>query len=548
MSLQDDLDRAAGLADFEGFIETMVRRGCRSFDGWVQTWYSRLIQRYVDLVVRQACGLPDGLGGLLVSMPPQHGKSTLLAEAAPAYAFAKKVSLRTLLLTYGRDFSSRAITHCQGIMGDEAYTSLFEARYGTAKGYEQDERGRLHEVSLHADNRSLMMRILQQRQGRVAPTRGYYMASSPRSAVTGWGYDLGLLDDLIKNQEEALNPVRRAALEQLIKAVFFTRRSPTSAMALIMTRWHALDIAATVQALWQKAGIPHMVLELPAIAHNLGPPRPYDIRPPGQVLDPIRYGTRWYQEQRALIDDPDLWDALYDQRPRFVTGASFLDEHWGDFDPQALRKGGRVERIALSIDPNLKPDGTSFAHIDVGALVRDDAHGLEAWKLGERQGKWDIAEFCRVTIELARTWSPTDILLEDTASGPALLALLKDPDALGPAQPIEEPGRFGSKLYPIVVLRNRGRPIRVHLIPHGGLPKNVRIELGSPFVTTGVCRLPAGSLGHITTTWRKDHLAEFRAHPHGRNNDRLDTWTQFVRWASEHGLRPRWSTLRDLFT
>jgi len=538
----DPLDAAAAIGSLGGFVDTLVHYRAQPFVGFRQQWWTRLIQGYVDLAIRQACGQPDGLGGLAIFIPPQHGKSTHAAEIAPAAAFARNPDLRTLLLTYGKDFSTRAIKHCQGIMGAPAYKAIAPARFGSVRVTEVDEDGREYEHTEAAEDRASMMRILTD---KGAATRGYYLASSPRSTVTGWGYDLGLLDDLVKNTEDALNPALRAKLEQAVKAVFFTRRSPTSSMVLIMTRWHHLDIAETLIRLWRAAGIPYATVRLPAIAVP-DPSRPYDPRAAGEVLDAVRYGDRWYREQAALIEDPELWEALYQQNPLVSTGVAFLDEHWGRFDPEALRaRAGSpppIERLALSIDANNAPGGTSFAQVDVGAIVRVAGGEREAWKLAEVQGKWELRDFVREVLALAERWPLTDILIENAAAGPGLASLLRD--ALGPARAVAEPGTLGRHTYAVEVLHNKGKPLRLHLVPHGNLPKTLGTELASPYVTTGAGKLPTRSLGAVSDAWVGEHLREFREWPHGRNNDRVDTWGQFVRWAASNaGLRPRWNAI-----
>lgn len=519
----------------------MSRRGVRALADWKQQWWTCLIQDTVDLAVRRACGEADGLGAVAIFMPPQHGKSAIATMIAPAYGFARNPDLRTMLLTYGREFSARGVADTQTIMGDLVYKHLAPARFGRERAVVQDERGRLREVSMTAEDKSLMMRVMRQDpNGAVHLTKGYYLASSPRSSVTGWAYELGILDDLIKNPEDAFNAALRDKLAQTVKSVFFTRRQGRSAMILIMTRWHHQDIAEMLTSRWAAAGTPHAIITLPALAAP-DPSRPYDRRPAGAVLDPIRYGEDWYREQQALLDDPDLWAALYEQRPRIKTGVQFMDEHWGEFDPVELRKPDRIDRLGLSIDANNIAEGSSFAQVDVWALVRGDAGYRESWKVHEVRDKWDLPELVRQVQAQIKAWPITDVLVEAAASGPNLVAFLRE--NLGPARHIVEPGTYCGRTYAIEVLANGGRPIRVHLLPHFNTPHEIRVEAGSAYITTGVCKLPRRPMGQITTHWISPHKEEFRRWPYAKNDDRVDTATQWVRWCSAYGLRPRWEAL-----
>lgn len=543
-----DLEGAAAVSSFRGYVETLAARGLDHIYGWQQTWYSALIQDTVDLAVRQACGLPGGLGGVQVNMPPQHGKSTLCAELAPCYGATRNPHLRTMLQTYNRKLSGRSITSAKAIIDSDVHQAISGIRAGRAMSVEMDAAGRVREVSVQAEAKADMLRWLRKRpDGRVERTRGYYLTTSPKGGATGWGYDLGILDDLYKNPTEAYNPAFREWLEGAVRTCFFTRRSPSSAMVQILTRWHALDIGAKMVEWWRQMRIPYVVIELPAIAHDEGEPRPYDPRQVGEPLDTARYGAEFYEQQRATMTDDEWW-ALYQNRPKITTGAQFLDAHWGRFDPEALRSGGRVLRKVFSIDPNMGAGGgSSFAQIDVAALVQTP-QGLEVWKLHEERGKWELADFLRVVLGLAKTWAPDDILIENAAAGGSLLSFLRQQGALGPRLGDPRPALFdGRRPYQMHLLRGNGGPVRVHMLPHGGEAKAVRIEVGSAYVTTGCSKLPARDLGLVTTHWIPDHLAEFRDWPQGRNDDRLDTWTQLVRWAAgECGLRPRLHALPDL--
>ena len=526
-------------------MSALPRIGVRHFRNWVQTWYGHVIQDAVGLAVRHACGLPGGIGGVQITMPPQHGKSEQVSVAAPCYGFTINPDLKVMLQTYGRDFSARAIGHASGVLNDPAHQALSPIRVGRAKSYDVDKRtGRLVETSVAAEARANMMRtLLQSPDGRIHRTQGYYLATTPRAASTGWGYDLGLLDDLVKNPEQVRNPAFRAFLLDAVKSCFFTRRAPMSSIVQVLTRWHPLDIGASLPELWGKAKIPYITIELPAIAHAEGAPRPYDTRQPGEVLDTARYGPKWYAEQQALLDDPDHWWALYQQRPRITTGASFTDDQWGRFDPADIRSGSRVQRVTISIDcNNATTTGKSNTSCDVGALVLDPQTGtLEAWKLAEENGKWEGTELLARVLRLVETWRPQDILIENAAGGPSLISHLKD--ALGGAKKVLEVGTLGRVNYPVYVCR--GGKVRIHVIPHSNVNKQIRIETAAPYITTGRCRVPGRTLGAISDAWVPDHLREFRDWPMGAADDRLDSWGQYVIWLANFGFRPDYASFHD---
>jgi hypothetical protein len=538
--------RATACTSFEGYVETLAASGLNHIAGWQQDWYLRLAQSYIDQAIAFSEGYP-GLAGVQINMPPRHGKSTLVADLAPCYAATRSADAQVMLMTYSRDLSARTTDSILNICKDPAHMAVSPVRVGRATSLEVDAFGQLQEKSVQGEAKAHRIRFLRDMgDGRVSKTRGYFLATSPGGGATGWGYNVGVMDDLIKNPQEAESPAHRRGLEDVIKSCFFTRRTAYSAMIQILTRWHKLDIGYTVPELWKMAGLPYAVISLPALATDH--PAHYDPRKPGEPLDTKRFGLKFYETQRALLDNPDMWEALYQQNPQLTTGAQFEDHHWGRYDPDELRSNNRVERVIMSIDPTMGGGGgSSYNQIDVAAAVSGE-DGLELWKLTEDRGKWDIAETFKRILAAAELWKPDDILIENAAAGGSLYSLLKGSNALGPEIGDAVQGTFGHRFsYKIHKLAAGGRPVRVHLLPHGGEAKALRVETASPYVTTGLCKLPGYALGHIKTDWVEPHLEEFRDWPQGSNDDRLDTWSQLCRWAAtELGLRPRWSALASL--
>ena len=67
----------------------------------------------------------------------------------------------------------------------------------------------------------------------------------------------------------------------------------------------------------------------------------------------------------------------------------------------------------------------------------------------------------------------------------------------------------------------------------GSLSKETRAALVTHLFSAGMVALPGRALGPISIDWVEEHVAEFADFPQGRNDDRVDTCTQFLRWAAE---------------
>lgn len=66
-------------------------------------------------------------------------------------------------------------------------------------------------------------------------------------ALTGQSFNLGVINDPIKNSEEARGKVRRDSLYDWYSTVFLTRFPKTQKLIYIGSRWHSKDLAARIQ-------------------------------------------------------------------------------------------------------------------------------------------------------------------------------------------------------------------------------------------------------------------------------------------------------------
>jgi hypothetical protein len=75
-----------------------------------------------------------------------------------------------------------------------------------------------------------------------------------------------LLDDPLKDLDEARSQVTRRSLHDWYSSVAYTRLQPGAAIVLISTRWHEDDLAGRL--LRESGGEGWDVLSLPAIAES----------------------------------------------------------------------------------------------------------------------------------------------------------------------------------------------------------------------------------------------------------------------------------------
>ena len=129
---------------------------------------------------------------------------------------------------------------------------------------------------------------------------GAYFAVGVGGPLTGRGAHLLLIDDPVKNREEADSEVIRRRTQGWYTSTAYTRLMPGGRVVVIQTRWHEDDLAGWLQASHGHEG--WEVLDLPAIDDT------------GNALWPDQYDVTALNRIRAAIGPRD-WSALYQQRP-----------------------------------------------------------------------------------------------------------------------------------------------------------------------------------------------------------------------------------------
>lgn len=277
---------------------------------------------------------------LILTTPPRHGKTELTSRWAPAWAVVKH-RMRVGLASYEADFAATHGRRTREILG---------------------EVGEHYGLKVKGDTRSAA------RWELVGSTAGMWTAGVG-GPITGKGAQLLIVDDPVKNAEEAQSAVYRDRVWEWWTSTFLTRREPGAKVIVIMTRWHEDDLAGRLLKATGKTMRTKLV-NLPAIAEEddaLG-------RSPGEALCPPRYDVSSLAMIRESVGSR-VWASLYQQRPQRMGGSVFQRsniKHWrkegelyilgdrehlvhesdvmvfGTFDP-AFTRGKRSDYTALGI-------------------------------------------------------------------------------------------------------------------------------------------------------------------------------------------------------
>ena len=147
-----------------------------------------------------------------------------------------------------------------------------------------------------------------------------------------------IIDDPIKDREDAYSEAARKALHDWYTFVAYTRLMPGGAVVLMNTRWHTDDLSGHLLEQEKEAAKKQgwVVLSLPALAEE------NDIlgREPGEALWPEFYSQETLEATREAVG-PQAWLSLYQQRPVTDEGSMFL-RNWLKFykkiEPREMNK------------------------------------------------------------------------------------------------------------------------------------------------------------------------------------------------------------------
>lgn len=155
--------------------------------------------------------------------------------------------------------------------------------------------------------------IRARQPGNLWRTHGgaVFKATGVGGPLTGRGARLLIVDDPVKNREEAESPVIRQKTWDWFTSTALTRIEPGGSIIVVHTRWHADDVIGRIER--GEAGNGWEIINLPAIDSQ------------GLSLWPERWSVEALEKKRVLVGEYD-WAALFMGRPRPKGGALFIDD------------------------------------------------------------------------------------------------------------------------------------------------------------------------------------------------------------------------------
>ena len=386
---------------------------------------------------------------LAMFLPPRHGKSLPTSTLFPPWYLGRHPDRHIIFATHGQEFSDLFGRQVRNLVADPLHHAIFPSctlsedstaahRFGTSQG-------------------------------------GSYFGVGRGGALTGRGAHLLIIDDLLKDSQEAGSETIRQGLHEWFTWTAYTRLAPGGAVILIQTRWHEDDLAGRLLA--NSSGGQWDVLSLPAIAEHDEP-----FRKEGEALWPERYNLAALEETRSTVGER-AFASLYQQKPAAAEGVIFKRGWWNTYRTPIERQ---FVKVIQSWDTGFKKGAENDFSVCTTWGVSENAYFLlHLWR-----GKEEFPELKRVMTSLAEQWNPTEILVEDRASGQSLIQELKS-----------------STRLPIIAVKS-------------DRDKQSRAQAITPIIEAGKVFLPENA------PWVQDFLDEMSSFPNGLHDDIVDSTAQ----------------------
>ena len=272
--------------------------------GWKVTKMSQYLATEVQNFLEADTG--NAYDILVIQTPPQHGKSMSLTETLPSWVLGKRPEWRIILGSYNDESAEKFARR-----NKEKIVAFGKNLFG---------------INIGAINRSTEFE-LDGHMGRLI-SRGIM------AGVTGNPANLMIIDDPIKNRQEADSPTYRRKLWDEWQNSFKTRLAAHAKVIVIATPWHEDDMMANLL----KTEDNIRLIRLPVEAEENDPLG----RQIGEALCPeIEKDNKWLEQFKSSYlasaeGGRRAWTALYQCSPRVEGGNLVKREWWKYYDPKEL--------------------------------------------------------------------------------------------------------------------------------------------------------------------------------------------------------------------
>jgi predicted phage terminase large subunit-like protein len=422
---------------------------------------------HIELIASKLQACLDGqINRLIINVPPRSLKSHAASSCFPAFVLGHKPSAQIICASYGQQLADKLSLDCRTLMDSRWYRELFQVHLSPRK---------------------------QSVQEFMTTEHGSRLATSVGGVLTGRGGDFLIIDDPLK-PDEALSETQRQAVNDWYDHTLISRLNDkrTGCIILIMQRLHEDDLVGHVveQESWEWVRLP-AIAEKDEIHEIVSPVRTRTVlRRAGEALHPEREPLEVLENLRRTVGEYNF-AGQYQQEPSPLGGGMVKAEWFGSYVPG--EEPGRFDQVIQSWDTANKSTELN----DYSVCTTWGQKSRKIYLLDVLRRRLDYPDLKRAVREQAERFHPTNVLVEDKASGTQLIQeLIRD-------------GVYGVTRY------------------EPTMDKVMRLHSITSTIENGFVYLPTES------DWLAAYVHELTTFPSGKHDDQTDSTSQALDWLKQ---------------
>lgn len=447
--------------------------------------------------------MPYGL--ILLSAPPQTGKSFSVTESFQSWCLIKNCRASILTLGYESTFASKF-----GRRNREKFSEYAPIlSHGRLKLHDKVQATEAWETMQY------------DKYGEVYNSTGGGMRTAGMGGpITGNTGNVVVVDDPVKNMEEADSEVKILKNIEYYQSTIETRLlgNPGSLCVVMCTRWVPNDLIG-----WLRRHRKQFIIGDYNYA-SLCTPENKSKDPLGRevgegICPEMGKDAQWAEiikQSYTASQGGHVFNSLFQGEPTNEQGNLFRLEDWQEYEIDKVWKPEKFDRIYLSIDATFKDNKTNdYVGMKVGGIMQGNDYARYIVRK-----RMDFPDTLDKIVKICKMFPEIDIIyMEDKANGPGIISVLRKwRRKLG----IEE--KDFPSIYPVE--------------PEGG--KYARAQSASAYQREGRCFIPCEKDAHRFSSpddfeWEEPGLSythcfkeELGTFPFGANDDLVDTFSQAI--------------------
>lgn len=328
-----------------------------------ENWHHELIAEKLMEVAAGTCKR------LIIQMPPRSGKSRLVSEFFPSWLLGRQPYKHVMVGSYSeglsKDFGGRA----RDLANEDIYNVVFGHK-------------------LRADKKASGNWAIAKVPGGLGGMR----AVGLNGAISGKTADVFIVDDPIRNRQDADSKTVRDNIWNNYRSAVNTRLTPDSAVIIVLTTWHLDDLIGRIKTNLKESDMKLEdewdVIKLPALAIE---DEKWEIkgaiynRKLGEALWPSKFPKSFMLQKKRELGIVEF-SSLYQQSPISSETQIFKQEMFKHRSEEDML-GKECQRF-LTVDPSVgsgdKSDYTGFCD---NRVDRDNFWNIKGWhkRLGPQE-------------------------------------------------------------------------------------------------------------------------------------------------------------------